>query len=519
MSGFVLAIDQGTTGTTALLVDERGRVHARGYALLPQHFPRPGWVEHDGGEIWESVGTAVDAALREGGVRAGSIRAIGITNQRETSLLWDRATGHPVAPAIVWQDRRTADRCEAIRRSGAARAIRRRTGLVIDPYFSATKVEWLLRHTAGLKARARRGAIAFGTVDSWLVWKLSGSAVHATDPTNASRTMLYDIARRCWDDSMLDVFGVPRAVLPEVAPSSGIVAHTAAAGPLPDGIPVAGIAGDQQAALFGQGCVTPGQSKNTYGTGCFLLFHTGGRPVRSASGLLTTVACGAKGEPAYALEGSIFIAGAAIQWLRDGLGILVGAAESDGLARSVDDSGGVVLVPAFVGLGAPRWRADARGALVGLTRGTVRAHVARAALECMAFQTREVIEAMERDASGAARGRSARLRELRVDGGAAANDFLMQFQADLLGIPVSRPRVIETTALGAALLAGLATGVWSDQSELARARQVERRFEPARTRSWRDSEMARWRAAVAGVLAVADATRATPAQARRARRS
>ena len=506
MSSFVLAIDQGTTGTTALLVDARGEVHARGYALVPQHYPRPGWVEHDGTEIWDSVRSAIVEALAHGNTGPGSVRAIGITNQRETTLVWDRATHAPVAPAIVWQDRRTAARCDALRRSGDAPGIRRRTGLVTDPYFSATKLEWLLRHTPGLKSRARRGAVAFGTIDSWLVWKLSGGAAHVTDATNASRTMLFDLARRRWDDGLLDLFGVPRAVLPEIVASSGEVARTRGLGVLPDGIPIAGIAGDQQSALFGQGCVRPGQSKNTYGTGCFLLFHTGAKPVPSRSGLLTTVACGPRGEPAYALEGSVFIAGAAVQWLRDGLGLIGNAAETDALARSVDDTGGVTLVPAFVGLGAPRWRADARGALTGLTRGTTRAHIARAALESMAFQTREVAEAMERD-TGRHGARTARLRTLRVDGGAAANDFLMQFQADLLGIPVERPRVIETTALGAALLAGLATGVWSNQDELGRARQVERRFEPKRSRAWRESEMARWRAAVAGTLAVADAGR------------
>ena len=506
MSEYVLAIDQGTTGTTALLLDARGDVRARGYALLPQHYPQPGWVEHDGGEVWDSVCAAVDGALRQIGVTGASVGAIGITNQRETTLLWDRATGAPVARAIVWQDRRTAPRCDALRRSGRARAIGRRTGLVVDPYFSATKIEWLLRNVEGLRAQARRGALAFGTIDSWLVWKLSGGAVHATDPTNASRTMLFDLARRRWDDGLLDEFSVPRSLLPEVVPSSGVLARTGRAGVLPDGVPIAGIAGDQQAALFGQGCVAPGQSKNTYGTGCFLLFHTGARPVTSRAGLVSTIACGPRGEAAYALEGSVFIAGAAIQWLRDGLGVLANAAESEALAGSVEDSGGVTLVPAFVGLGAPRWRADARGALMGLTRGTTRAHLARAALESMAFQSREIIEAMASDVARAHVRAPAR-RELRVDGGAAANDFLMQYQADLLGLPVVRPRVIETTALGAGLLAGLATGVWSDHKELARARVVERRFEPGRTRSWRESEMARWRAAVAGVLATADAGR------------
>jgi glycerol kinase len=489
----VLAIDQGTTGTTALLLDRAGRVCGRGYAELPQHFPRPGWVEHDGLEILDSVAAAVRAALRAARGSATAIAAIGLTNQRETTLLWERTSGRPVARAIVWQDRRTAERCAALRREGFENEARRRTGLVPDPYFSATKLEWLLRRDRALAARARAGALAFGTVDAWLVWRLTGGAVHATDPTNASRTLLFDIARRRWDDALLERFGVPRAVLPEVRPSSGDFGRTRGTGFLPDGIPIAGNAGDQQAALFGQGCVAPGQSKNTYGTGCFLLLHTGARLVRSRSGLLTTIACGPGGEPAYALEGSVFIAGAAIQWLRDGLGLIASAAESEALAASVPDAGGVVLVPAFVGLGAPWWRPDVRGALFGLTRGTTRAHLARAALESLAFQSADLVAAMERDA-----GR--RVRALRVDGGAAANDLLMQFQADLLGVPVERPRVLETTALGAALLAGLATGFWRVPRDLDRARAIERVFRPRRGRAWRAAEMERWRAAVALLL-------------------
>jgi glycerol kinase len=514
---WVLAIDQGTTGSTALLLDAAGEVRSRGYAELPQHFPRPGWVEHDGEEIWQTTTAAIAQALRESGADPRGIAAIGITNQRETTLLWERATGRPVARAIVWQDRRTADRCAALRQRGLEREIRRRTGLVLDPYFSGTKLEWMLRNHAGARDAARRGRLAFGTVDAWLVWKLTGGRVHATDPTNASRTLLYDIGRHAWDDRLLDTFGVPRAVLPEVRPSSGAFGETSGVGLLPDGIPVAGIAGDQQAALFGQGCVAPGQSKNTYGTGCFLLLHTGDRRVASRAGLLTTVACGARGEAAYALEGSVFIAGAAIQWLRDGLRILSSAAESEAAARSVPDSGGVVMVPAFVGLGAPYWRADARGALLGLTRGTERAHVIRAALESLAFQTRDLIEAMVRDA-GAARGasgarraaaprgasprRAAAPRVLRVDGGATANDWLMQYQADLIGIPVERLHVIETTALGAGLLAGLATGFWSSQRDLDGARRIAKRFEPERPRAWRESEYARWKRAVGALLAM-----------------
>ena len=489
----VLAIDQGTTGTTALLIDPRGAIRGRGYAEVPQHFPKPGWVEHDGEEIWTSVRVAVRGALRAARAAATSIAAIGITNQRETTLLWDRASGRPIHRAIVWQDRRTHERCQALRRAGLEPLIRARTGLVLDPYFSATKLEWLLAHVKGARARARRGALAFGTVDSWVLWKLTGGAVHATDPTNASRTMLFDIRRRRWDPALLRRFGVPARVLPRVQPSSGVFGRTRGVPGLPDGIPIAGIAGDQQAALFGQGCVTPGAAKNTYGTGCFLLRHTGRRPVRSRAGLLTTIACGPRGEAAYALEGSVFIAGAAIQWLRDGLRILERAADSERLARSVPDSGGVVLVPAFVGLGAPWWRADVRGALFGLTRGTTRAHIVRATLESLAFQSYDLFEAMARDAGG-------RARALRVDGGATANGFLMQVQADLLGVPVERPRVIETTALGAGLLAGLAVGVWSSPRDLDRARSIERVFRPSKSAAWRRAEVARWSAAVRRLL-------------------
>ncbi len=458
--GRVLAIDQGTTGSRALLLDRRGVVRGRGYAELPQHFPHPGWVEHDGEEIWASVAAAVAAALRSEPGRRGSARieAIGITNQRETTLLWSRRTGRPVARAIVWQDRRTSARCAELKHAGFEAEARRRTGLVLDPYFSATKLEWLLRHPRALAGRA-------------------------------------NLERRRWDQVLLGRFGVPATLLPEVRPSSGSFGTTHGVGFLADGIPVAGIAGDQQAALFGQGCVATGQGKNTYGTGCFLLVHTGSNPVRSRAGLLTTVACGPRGEPAYALEGSVFIAGAAIQWLRDGLGLLARAGDSEALAASVPDTGGVVMVPAFVGLGAPYWRPDVRGALLGLTRGTTRAHVVRAALESLAFQSRDLVEAMDRDAR-ASGGRRGRVRVLKVDGGAAANDFLMQYQADLLGLPVQRPRVIETTALGAGLLAGLATGFWSSPAELARARRGGRTFRPRRPRAWREAEYRRWRNAV-----------------------
>jgi len=489
----VLALDQGTTGSTALLIDRRGRVRGRGYAELPQHFPRPGWVEHDPDDLWSGVLEATTRALAAARAKASQVAAIGVTNQRETTLLWDRKTGEPLGTAIVWQDRRTADRCAELRRRGREPAIRRATGLVLDPYFSATKLEWLLAHRAGARARLAKNRLAAGTVDSWLVWKLTGGAVHATDPTNASRTMLFGLSSRRWEPELLRLFGVPASLLPEVRRSAGDFGRTRGVRLLPDGVRVAGVAGDQQAALFGQGCVRSGQSKNTYGTGCFLLFHTGSRPVRSRSGLLSTLACSADGGPAYALEGSVFVAGAAVQWLRDGLGVIAHAGDSETLARSVPDSGGVVLVPAFAGLGAPYWRADVRGAIFGLTRGTTRAHVARATLESMAFQSRDLVDAMARDAG-------ASLRALQVDGGAVANEWLLQYQADLLGVPVRRPRVIETTALGAGLLAGLGAGVWRSPRELAGARALDREFRPRRDARWRAAEWARWRAAVDTLL-------------------
>ncbi len=447
----VLALDQGTTGSTALVVDQSGAVRGRGYRELPQHFPRPGWVEHEPDDIWRLTLEAARDALHRARIRGRDLAAIGITNQRETTIIWDRPTGRPLHRAIVWQDRRTAERC---RRLDAA-DITRRTGLVPDPHFSATKLEWLLRE---VKPRDP----LFGTVDSWLVYRLTKGREHVTDHSNASRTMLYNIDAKGWDPALLDVFGVRAEMLPEVRASSGVFGMADAEW-FGAEIPVAGIAGDQQAALFGQGCVAPGMAKNTYGTGAFLLLNTGEKRVASSRGLLTTVACDAKGQPAYALEGSIFIAGAAIQWLRDGLGIIALAKETEDLARSVPDSAGVVFVPALTGLGAPHWEADARGAILGLTRGATRAHLARAALESMAFGTREVLDAMTGDAG-------LTLPDLRVDGGATANAWLMQFQADVLGVPVRRPDLLESTALGAAGLAGLATGVWRSIDELAATR-------------------------------------------------
>jgi glycerol kinase len=487
----VVAVDQGTTGSTVLVLDRRGTVVARAYSEFTQHYPKPGWVEHDPEEIWRVTLGVLRQAVRRAKLKAKDVAAIGITNQRETTVLWDRRTGRPVHRAIVWQDRRTAAMCEELRAAGHEPRVREKTGLLLDPYFSGTKLRWLLDAVRGARARAADGALCFGTIDAWLAWKLTGGAVHATDPTNASRTLLFDIHRRRWDAELCGLLGVPEGVLPEVKPSSGVFGETTA-DVLGAPIPIGGIAGDQQAALFGQGCVEPGSAKNTYGTGCFLLLNTGERAVASHAGLVTTIACDARGGPAYALEGSVFVAGAAIQWLRDGLGLLARAADSERLARSVDSTLGVYLVPAFVGLGAPYWDADARGALLGLTRGVTRAHVVRAALEALAYQTRDVVDAMARDAGTP-------LACLRVDGGAAANDFLMQFQADVLGVPVERPKLVETTAMGAAALAGLAVGFWRSPAEVARACRIDRRFRPRMREPEREALYRGWRAAVARV--------------------
>jgi len=489
----VLAIDQGTTGSRAIVFDRRGRTVASAYEEFPQHFPRPSWVEHDPEEIWRSVYRTIQKVLAAAPAR--SIVAVGITNQRETTILWDRKSGRPAANAIVWQCRRTADRCrELAAEPGLSRLVRRKTGLPIDAYFSATKAEWLLDR-GGLRERATRGGLAFGTPDSWVLWKLTGGKSHATDPTNASRTMLYNIRDLAWDEDLLRLFGVPAAVLPEVRPSSGEFGRTVRIGRLPAGIPVMGIAGDQQAALFGQAGFRPGAIKNTYGTGAFILLNTGREIVGSKHGLITTVACGPAGKPAYALEGSVFVAGAAIQWLRDQLGLIGQSAESEAAAVAVEDTAGVYFVPAFVGLGAPYWDAEARGAIVGLTRGTTRHHIVRAAVEAMAYATRDVLETMRRDSG-------LRIRELRVDGGASVNDFLCRFQADILGIPVLRPKTVETTSLGAAYLAGLGAGVWESTSAIERLAVDERKFTPAMTRGQADRLYAGWQAAVRKVRAV-----------------
>ncbi|HTO49609.1 MAG TPA: glycerol kinase GlpK [Burkholderiales bacterium] len=484
----VLALDQGTTSSRAIVFDESGAVRAMAQAEFRQIFPQPGWVEHDPEEIWRTQLEVAREALANARIAARDLAAIGITNQRETTVLWDRATGAPLANAIVWQDRRTADDCERIRREGSAPLITAKTGLVLDPYFSATKLAWLLDRVPGARKRAERGEIAFGTIDSWLAWKLTGGRLHVTDPTNASRTLLYDIGTGAWDADLLALFRVPRALLPQVHPSSGALGATE---PhlLGASVPIAGIAGDQQAALFGQASHSPGMAKNTYGTGCFMLLHTGASRIQSQHGLLATRAASATGAPEYALEGSVFIAGAVVQWLRDGLGLIRSSREVEALAATVPDSGGVYLVPAFAGLGAPHWDAYARGAALGLTRGTTAAHLARAALESIAFQSAEVLLAMQNDSG-------LELAELRVDGGATANDLLMQFQADLLGVPVVRPRTTETTALGAAYLAGLATGVWQTSAEIAAQWQRERAFVPRMSRDEAQVRLAGWLRAV-----------------------
>ncbi|MBI3877789.1 MAG: glycerol kinase GlpK [Verrucomicrobia bacterium] len=541
----ILALDQGTTSSRAILFDHSGSVAAVAQKEFPQIFPKPGWVEHNPDDIWSSQASVAAEVLAKAGIGARDVAGIGITNQRETTVVWDRATGRPIHNAIVWQDRRTAAACDALKKQGHAARIQRKTGLVVDAYFSATKLAWLLQHVPGAKTRARRGELAFGTVDSWLVWNLTGGKVHVTDPSNASRTMLFNIRTGDWDEELLALFGVPRSMLPDVKSSSEVYGETTLFGPLSPsvspavkdegrrmkdeggvaetssfiphtssftegervaegrvrgvrdreggashaGIPIAGIAGDQQAALFGQVCTRPGMVKNTYGTGCFMLMHTGTKPIASRNKLLTTVAWRIGGRTEYALEGSIFIAGAAVQWLRDGLGIIKSSPEVEALAASVPDTGGAYFVPALAGLGAPHWDPYARGLIAGLTRGTTAAHLARATLEGIAYQVADVLHAMEADSK-------IKLKELRVDGGACANNLLMQFQAGVLGVPVVRPRVAETTALGAAYLAGLAVGFWKDQKEIAAQWQADRRFTPAMKKSQRKQLTTGWQKAL-----------------------
>ncbi|MFC7516124.1 glycerol kinase GlpK [Herbaspirillum sp. GCM10030257] len=486
MTQYILALDQGTTSSRAILFDHGGRLHGIAQQEFRQIFPQSGWVEHDANEIWSSQLTVAQQVLKDTGVAAEDIAAIGITNQRETVVLWDRATGEPVANAIVWQDHRTAGLCDALREQGKEPIFQQKTGLVLDAYFSGTKLKWLLDNVPGARQRAEHGELAFGTVDSWLIFKLCGK--HVVDTSNASRTLLFNIHRMQWDEELLALLDIPTSLLPQVVPGSGIVGHCAAE-LLGREIPIAGIAGDQQAATFGQACHQPGMAKNTYGTGCFMLMNTGKQAITSHNNLLTTVGWTLGQQTDYMLEGSVFNAGAAVQWLRDGLGIIKTSAEVEALAQSVPDTGGVFFVPAFAGLGAPYWDAYARGTIVGISRGTTSAHIARATLAGIAYQSADVLEAMQRDAA-------IQLTELRVDGGAARNDLLMQFQADILGVPVVRPMVTETTALGAAYLAGLAVGYWQSQEEIAAQWQVEKRFEPQMSQDERGQRMHQWRRAV-----------------------
>jgi glycerol kinase len=484
----ILALDQGTTSSRAIVFDAAGAIRAMAQKEFRQIFPQPGWVEHDPEEIWATQVAVAGEAIARAGIQARDVAAIGITNQRETTVVWDRASGRPLCNAIVWQDRRTAGACDALKARGLEPRFTEKTGLVVDAYFSGTKLAWILDNVPGARAGAAAGKLAFGTVDSWLTWKLSGGAAHVTDPSNASRTLLYNIHTGNWDEGLLQLLDIPSRLLPEVRPSSGVVAETTS-DIFAARIPIAGLAGDQQAALFGQRCVTPGMVKNTYGTGCFMLMHTGTSAIRSRAKLLTTAACPSGNAREYALEGSVFIAGAVVQWLRDGLGVIRSSGEVEALAASVPDNGGVYFVPAFAGLGSPHWDQYARGAIVGLTRGATAGNIARAALESIAYQTADVLAAMESDAA-------IRLKELRVDGGAARNDSLMQFQADVLGVRVVRPRILETTALGAAYLAGLGTGYWKSADELTAQWQTERVFEPKMDRGRAAGLLAGWRKAV-----------------------
>jgi glycerol kinase len=489
MARYVLAIDQGTTGSTALLLDQRLSVKAKANVEFRQIFPKPGWVEHDLDDIWDSTLKAIGKAMREAGAKPGDLQAIGITNQRETTLLWDRRSGKPLHNAIVWQDRRTADFCNELKAAGKEPWIRERTGLVLDSYFSGTKLRWLLDHVKGARAKAQSGQLCFGTVDSALLWKLTAGEVHATDVTNASRTLLMDLEKRTWDGELCALFDIPMSVLPEIKPSAGLFGTTKGVRGLPDGIPIAGMAGDQQAAMVGQACFTEGEAKCTYGTGAFLLMNAGPRKVTSRHGLIGTVAWQIGDEVAYALEGSAFISGAVVQWLRDGLGLFKKSGDVEALAASVPDSNGVTFVPALAGLGAPHWRQEARGLICGLSRGVTKAHLARAALEGVAFEIYDLAQAMAQDIGKP-------MPMFRVDGGAAANDLMMQFQADLLQTPIERPRMLETTALGAAFLAGLGTGIWAGTKELKSAWRAGKQFKPKMKSAVRDEHLARWKSAV-----------------------
>ncbi|MFC5470239.1 glycerol kinase GlpK [Cohnella suwonensis] len=496
MERYILSLDQGTTSTRALLVNAQGNIAAMAQREIVLSYPHPGWVEGDAEQIWRSAVDVVERVLAEPNVGADRIAGIGITNQRETAVVWDRSTGAPVYPAIIWQSRQTADICERLKRDGHEETVRSKTGLRIDPYFSGTKIAWILEQVPGSREKAERGELLFGTIDSWLIWKLTAGRVHVTDVSNASRTLLYNIYEKRWDDDLLAMMGVPKGMLPEVRSSSEVFGETDAA-LFGRAIPIAGVAGDQQAALFGQGCYEQGSVKNTYGTGCFMLMNTGSKAIASDSGLLTTIAWEVGGELVYALEGSVFVAGAAIQWLRDGLGFIADAADSERLAESVESAEGVYVVPAFVGLGTPHWNSDVRGSVFGITRGTTKAHLVRATLESLAYQTKDVLKAMERDAG-------MKLSRLAVDGGAVKNGFLMQFQCDMLGVPVEKPVVNESTALGAAFLAGLAIGYWDSKEQIRALRQVEREYSPRMDEAERQKLYAGWSRAVKAAIAFAE---------------
>lgn len=494
MENFILAIDQGTTSTRAILFNKKGEIVHVAQQEFTQIFPQPGWVEHNANEIWGSVLAVMATVLAEVNIKPEQIAGIGITNQRETAVVWDKETGNPIYNAIVWQSRQTAQICEELKAQGYDQLFREKTGLLIDAYFSGTKVKWILDHVEGAREKAEQGKLLFGTIDTWLIWKLSGGRAHVTDYTNASRTLMYNIYELKWDDELLDILGVPKSMLPEVRPSSEIYANTIDYHFFGHQVPIAGVAGDQQAALFGQACYQEGMAKNTYGTGCFMLMNTGDKAVKSEHGLLTTIAWGLDGKVEYALEGSIFVAGSAIQWLRDGLRMFKEAKDSEAYAARVSSTDGVYMVPAFVGLGTPYWDSDVRGAVFGLTRGTSKEHFIRATLESLAYQTRDVLSAMEQD-SGIA------LKTLRVDGGAVQNNFLMQFQSDILNVPVERPIVSETTALGAAYLAGLAVGYWGSQEEIAKQWVIDKKFEPGMSDSEREKLYEGWKKAVHAAMA------------------
>ncbi|MDN4070886.1 glycerol kinase GlpK [Paenibacillus vini] len=494
MERYILALDQGTTSSRAILFNREGVIVHSAQREFPQYFPKPGWVEQQPNEIWGSILAVIASCLSESGIKPRQIAGIGITNQRETTVVWEKETGNPIYPAIVWQSRQTADICEQLKSAGLNDTFRKKTGLLIDPYFSGTKVKWILDHVPGSRARAEKGELLFGTIDTWLIWKLSGGKLHVTDYSNASRTLMFNIHDLCWDDELLKLLDVPKAMLPEVRSSSEIYGTTIPYHFFGEQVPIAGAAGDQQAALFGQTCFEQGMIKTTYGTGCFMLMNTGEKPVASEHGLITSIAWGIGGKVEYALEGSIFVSGSAIQWLRDGLRMFRDAKDSEAYAARVDSTEGVYVVPAFVGLGSPYWDSDVRGAVFGLTRGTTKEHFIRATLESLAYQTKDILGAMEQDSGFT-------VRKLRVDGGAVSNGFLMEFQSDIVNLPVERPVVRETTALGAAFLAGLAVGYWSDRDEICRTWSLDRRFEPTMETEVRESLYGGWKKAVYAAMA------------------